>query len=197
MSRSGPITPMTRPANLPAQREPTEETPQIPRTKAPLFVVLGALVLAGVGAAFAFGGASAADAVPAAVVIPTPVDVAVPTLQPVAVPKVEAPVVPPPDVKVEAPVAAVEPPPVEPVAAKVEPVAAKVEAVKPAKASAPKLSRGEKILRRLTKLEQLVPAGSNDEKLLTKLRAGLNGASGETLDQLQSAVDALETKYKE
>ncbi|MDP1918648.1 MAG: serine/threonine-protein kinase [Myxococcales bacterium] len=199
------VTPIKRPVNLPQQRDPTEETPELARSKAPLFVVLGVLALVGVGAAFAFSGGSEVATVVPAVVIPTIVDVkpepavqpVVPSLEPVPEPKVEPPVVkvePPPVVKVEPPPAVV-----EPVAAPVEPPAPKVEAVKPVKPVAvPKLTRGERLLKRLAKIEKLVPPESTtDVKMLASIRAGLGSASEQQLDEIQSALDSIENKYKE
>ncbi|MDP3237161.1 MAG: protein kinase [Myxococcales bacterium] len=195
------VTPIKRPANLPQQRDPTEETPEVPRTKAPLFVVLGVLALVGVGAAFAFSGGSEVAEVSPAVVIATPVDVqpVVPSLAPLSEPKVEPPAVnvePAPVVKAEPPPAVVEPAPV----VKAEPPPAVVEPVTPVKSvvAVPKVSRADRLLKRLAKIERLVPPESTtDVKLLTKLRAGVVGASEQDLDQIQSALDGLESKYKE
>jgi hypothetical protein len=69
-----------------------------------------------------------------------------------------------------------------------------VEPGKPVVAVA-KLTRGEQLLKRLKQLEKLVPPASSDFRILTKLREKI--VKNEGLDQLQSGLDSLESKYKE
>jgi eukaryotic-like serine/threonine-protein kinase len=178
-----------RQVSPPQQREPTGETPELPRSKAPLVVVLGALALVGVAAAFMFGGSSGPEKLAPAVVTPTPTEVkpkpstslVVRGLEPVA------------EAKVEAPVANVEP---QPTPAVDEPLVApgQVEPAKPVVAVA-KLTRGEQLLKRLKQLEKLVPPASSDFRILTKLRGKI--VKNEGLDQIQSGLDSLEAKYRE
>ena len=203
--------------NAPAQQAITDRTPdvvdELPKSSRTGLYVGAALVLViGVGVAVMFAGGDAPkDPVVVAPVEPVKVVEPVKPVEPVKVVEPEKPVEPVKAVEPEKPVEpvkVVEPAkPVEPVKAvepwkPVAPIKT-VEPKKPVKVVEPKkpvekVSRADKLLARLKKLEPVLRDDALKLNLVNKMRAKLSGpTTADDLDRLEAQISGLETEAQE